>query len=387
MARPIVAKDRKHAKPGRPAIYTRVYQELRKHLKEHNLPAGHRLPSTGDLSLKYAASRGVVRKAVMKLQAEGLVAVLAGKGIYVAGKSHSVSAERGGLLTVTFITPAIDDPLPAAIHSGLVEALGPTEARLIVQSAEWAIGRELDIVRQLPQSGADGAVILPTSGESLREEMEKLWVEGWPLVLVDRMFEGIETNFVGANHGQGATLAVRYLIGLGHRRIGMIRPAGSSGERERYRGYCRALEEAAIAPDANLVVQLQLPQGDKEPAMGGLDEMTQLLSLPRPPTAVFAGNDHLALGAFWAAQKAGLRVPEDISIMGFDALGVEKMVPGGITTVSQPGKGIGHEAGKLLAECISRRSSGNPYTIRQIRMPGELVLGATTAAPGSRYST
>ena len=165
----------------------------------------------------------------------------------------------------------------------------------------------------------------------------------------------------------------------------MIKPAGSSGAEERHRGYVQALEAAGIALDENLVVQLTIAEGDKEPEMGGLDEMKQLLSLAQRPTAVFAGNDHLALGAFWAVQQAGLRVPEDISIIGFDALGVEKMVPGGITTVSQPGREIGKEAGRLLIESIARYADGSPYNIRRIHMPSELVPGATTAVRNAKY--
>ena len=338
-----------------------------------------------DLALKYAVSRAVIRKAVMKLQAEGLLTVRAGKGVYVAGKDIAVSVVNKAVQTISFVTPAIDDLLPAAVHTGLLDAIGHSGWRLIVQSAEWVISRELGIVRQLPNSGVDGAIILPTSGETLRPEIEKLCRQGWPVVLVDRIFEGIETCFVGADHCQGAELAVKYLLDLGHHRIGMIRPAGSSGDRERYRGYCRVLETAGIQLDESLVVQLQLPEGGQEPRMGGLDQMKELLSLPQPPTAVFAGNDHLALGAFWAAQQAGLKVPEDISIMGFDALGIEKMVPGGITTISQPGKEIGREAGKLLVEHISMRAGSGLCSVRQIRMPSELVLGATTAAPNKKY--
>ena len=377
-------ENSEHTKPGRPAVYTKVYEHLRNYLLENKLPVGRQIRSMADLCKQYGTSRTVVRKAVMKLQAEGLVTVQAGKGIFVANGEVPTPNNNSGVLTVSFITPAVDDPLPAAIHSGLAETLNRYDGRLLIQSADWVISRELDIVRQLPQSGVNGAVILPTSGESLKQEIASLCDEGWPIVLVDRAFEGIDTSFVGADHCQGAELAVKYLIDLGHHRIGMIKPADSSGERERFRGYSKALLNAGIPVDDDLVVQLGLQEGGIEPRMGGLAEMKQLLSLPCPPTAVFAGNDHLALGAFWAAQQAGLKVPEDISIIGFDALGVEKMVPGGITTVSQPGKQIGVEAGKLLMERISKRTNSSPCSIRQIRMPSELVPGATTGVAPKR---
>jgi LacI family transcriptional regulator len=115
--------------------------------------------------------------------------------------------------------------------------------------------------------------------------------------------------------------------------------------------------------------------------------MKGILLLPERPTAVFAGNDHLALGAYWAVQQAGLRVPEDMSIIGFDGLGIERMVPGNITTVRQPGRQIGREAGHLLVTQMREIvAGGQPRSVHQIHLRGEIAVGVTTAPTGIRSS-
>ena len=179
-------------------------------------------------------------------------------------------------------------------------------------------------------------------------------------------------------------LAVDHLVKLGHERIGMIVPLPSTSAKERYEGYAQALTRAGIAMDDSLVVPLTQPSADREaqPKMGGLEETRKLLVLPKPPTAVFAGNDHLALGACWAVQRAGLRIPEDISVIGFDGLGLERMVPGGITTVTQPAETIGREAGRALAEQIQHSSAGGVQpVIRRVYLRAEGLLLGTTTGP------
>jgi len=179
-------------------------------------------------------------------------------------------------------------------------------------------------------------------------------------------------------------LAVDHLIRLGHRRIGMIVPLPSTSATERYEGYVQALSKAGIALDDSLVVPLAQPGADREaqPKMGGLEEMQKLLAMPQRPTAVFAGNDHLALGACWAVQHAGLRMPDDISVIGFDGLGLERMVPGGITTVTQPAETIGREAGRALAEQMQHAASGGAWpAIRRAYLRAEGLLLGTTTGP------
>ena len=372
---------------GRPVVYVRVYDELRRQICDSGLPQGHRLPTIAQLCRQHRASRTAVRKAVTKLSSEGLVTAIPGRGLFVgpggAGGAAGNGAHTDGQ-AVLFIVPGINDPFVSAIHRGLAGELGKHNIDVNVRGADWLISRERDSVRQLLSNGPGGAVILPASGEVLRDDVQALIDRGFPFVLVDRAFEGMLSSFVAADHVQGATLAVDHLIRLGHKRIGMIVPLPSTSAKERYEGYARALAQAGIEADESLVVRLaQAADREARPKMGGFDEMRKLLALPQRPTAVFAGNDHLALGACWAAQQAGLRMPQEVSVIGFDGLGVERMVPGGITTVTQPAEAIGREAGRALLEQMQHSAAGGvPAVIRRVYLRAEgLILGATTGPP------
>jgi len=373
---------------GRPAVYLRVYDELRKEICDGGLPEGHRLLTIAQLCKKHSLSRTAVRKAVAKLSAEGLILALPGRGLFV-GSSRRRKETGGGVSrkgrAVRFIVPGIDDPFVSAIHRGLADELSKHGLAVNVRGADWLISRERDNIRQLLSSSSSGAVILPATGQLLRDDIQTLIDNGFPSVLVDRAFEGMRCSLVASDHIHGATLAVDHLIRLGHKRIGMIVPLPSTSAQERYDGYAKALDRAGIAVDESLVVRLaQAAAGhEAKPRMGGFDEMRQLLALPQRPTAVFGGNDHLALGACWAIQQAGLQTPQDISVVGFDGLGVEAMVPGGITTVRQPAETIGREAARLIIEQVQHLSTGGvPAVIRRVYLRAEgLSLGATTGPP------
>lgn len=372
-------------RPGRPVVYVRIYDELRRQICDGGLPEGHRLPTIAQLCQQHHASRTAVRKAVTKLSGEGLLSAVPGRGLFVG--SGRVKADPGVTArgqAVRFIVPGIDDPFVSAIHRGLAGELAKQNIDVSVRGADWLISRQRDSIRQLLSNGPGGAVILPASGGLLRDDVQALIDRSFPFVLVDRAFEGMLCSFVASDHIQGAMLAVDHLIRLGHERIGMIVPLPSTAAGERYEGYARALTRAGIGLEDSLVVPLAQPSADREaqPKMGGLDEMRKLLALPQRPTAVFAGNDHLALGACWAVQRAQLRMPEDVSVIGFDGLGLERMVPGGITTVTQPAETIGREAGRALAEQMQQSASGGVQAVvRRVYLRAEGLLLGTTTGP------
>ncbi|ATE54724.1 LacI family DNA-binding transcriptional regulator [Actinosynnema pretiosum] len=164
------------------------------------------------------------------------------------------------------------------------------------------------------------------------EERDRLRARGIPFVVFDPTGElPDDVPFVGATNWSGGRAATRHLTGLGHRRIGVL-----TGQddllfcRARLDGHRSALEDAGIAADPALVARAPLTRD------GGFAATRALLALPEPPTALFACNDLQALGAYRAAREAGLRVPEDLSVVGFDDLPVGDLVDPPLTTVRQP---------------------------------------------------
>ncbi|KZM36611.1 LacI family DNA-binding transcriptional regulator [Oerskovia enterophila] len=178
---------------------------------------------------------------------------------------------------------------------------------------------------------------------------------------------------VGSANWQGGLMATRHLIELGHRRIGVITgPEDMMCSLARLDGYRSALGTAGLTADPDLV-----RFGDFHP-QGGTDRADELLSLPEPPTAIFAGSDLQALGVLEAARRHGLRVPEDLSIVGYDDVPVARWSSPALTTVHQPLQEMGQEAARLVL-----KAREGAVTNTRMDLATSLVVRGSTAAPAS----
>lgn len=180
----------------------------------------------------------------------------------------------------------------------------------------------------------------------------QLQADHLPFVLVGR-HPGAEVSFVDIDSRSAAREAVTHLLHHGYRRIGMIcGPANLIAAIDRHAGYVNALQEAAIPPDPSRVIFSDFTQ------RGGYEAMKTLLAAsPRPPDAIFAASDALAMGAIQAIQDAGLCVPGDIAVMGFDGLQAGAATKPPLSTVTQPVADLGREAVRLLLDMIASPAS------------------------------
>jgi LacI family transcriptional regulator len=177
---------------------------------------------------------------------------------------------------------------------------------------------------------------------------------------------------VSAAHTSGADQAMRHLLELGHRRIAQITgPRGWVATEDRRRGYRAALAAAGILPDPALEIEA-------EPEIRpGREAALQLLDLSDRPTAIFAFNDNIAIGAIQAARARGLRVPEDISIVGFDDVEHATIVTPALTTVRQPLAEMGRTAVSLLNRLLERQH----FETLHVELATRLVVRESTAPP------
>jgi DNA-binding LacI/PurR family transcriptional regulator len=171
-----------------------------------------------------------------------------------------------------------------------------------------------------------------TVAQLSEEQRNQLRARGIPCVVFDPTMElPDDVPFVGATNWAGGRSATRHLIGLGHRRIAMISgPDDVLCCRARLDGHRAALESAGLRVDPDLVVRTDLTQD------GGHAAALKLLNRPEPPTAIFTGNDLQALGVYQAARAVGLRIPTDLSVVGFDDLPIAALIDPPLTTVHQP---------------------------------------------------
>jgi LacI family transcriptional regulator len=180
---------------------------------------------------------------------------------------------------------------------------------------------------------------------------------------------------VSAAHSSGADQATRYLLGLGHRRIAAITGHGyMMATQERLRGYHSALGAAGVLPDPRLEVESNFDVD------GGRKAAAALLELEDRPTAIFAFNDPLAIGAMQAVLTRGLRVPEDISIVGFDDTAEAGLVTPQLTTVRQPLA----EMGRMGVSLLMRLLEGRRFEALHVELATQLVVRGSTAPPPAR---
>ncbi|PAU68342.1 LacI family DNA-binding transcriptional regulator [Bifidobacterium criceti] len=210
-------------------------------------------------------------------------------------------------------------------------------------------------------------------------EKTKLQANGIPYVIFDPSGEPSNDDFsVQADNWAGGVLATRHLLALGHTRIGIITgPEEMMCSRARFDGYTSALAERGIAVDPAFVTE-----GDFT-TEGGYAQATALLEHPQRPTAIFAGSDLQAMGVYEAARQNGLRIPEELSVVGFDDVQTSAFLGPALTTVRQPLHDMAAAAARMLIDTAERRP-----TQHHVILPTTLVVrGSTQALHGSEANT
>jgi len=288
---------------------------------------------------------------------------------YTANRSaRGLSAGSTGLVGV--LVPLVYPAYFSAILAGAAEALSERNLQIVLSPTGHEHDREVSVLDRL-RSLTDGAlIILP---EESSEELARLLDRGYRFVVLDPLMPLDERiPSVSAAHASGADQAMRHLLELGHRRIAQITgPRGWVATEDRRRGYRAALAAAGILPDPALEV------GAEPEIVPGREAAEKLLDLPRPPTAIFAFNDNIAIGAIQAARARGLRVPEDLSIVGFDDVEYATIVTPALTTVRQPLAEMGRTAVSLLNRLLDRQR----FETLHLELATRLVVRESTGPP------
>jgi LacI family transcriptional regulator len=276
---------------------------------------------------------------------------------------------RSGLIDLVF--NGLDSPWAVEILRGVEEWGAGHETGVAVSSVRHGSIRPASWTSALASHDTDG-VILVTS-ELTGDQLRQLREAGIPLVVVDPVNPPPpDLPSVGATNWAGGLAATEHLLSLGHRRIGAIAgPGDYLCSRARIDGYRSALEQIGVRFD-----QVLVRYGDFEHE-GGFIRGGELLELSKPPTAIFAGNDQQALGVYEAARQRGLRIPQDLSVVGFDDLPVARWVSPPLTTVRQPLNEMGGVAAQMLGELID----GTPLRSTRVELSTELITRESTAAP------
>ena len=272
--------------------------------------------------------------------------------------------------TVGLVVGDIENPFFAAAARGLADVMDAHGYTVLLANADEDAGRERRAVDALRARQVDGMVVVPAPGAS-PEHLAELVTAGVPLVLLDRAVVGVAADSVLVRNVAGARAAVAHLAGLGHRRIGVVSDSPDiTSSAERIQGYRQALRAAGIAPEPGLISIGGPTRDDGEAAA------LRLLDRADRPTAVFTANNFMTVGALRAARSLGLRIPDDVALVGFDDLDWTTLVQPPVTVVRQPVADLGRVAGERLL----RRLEGDAGPPKRIRLDANLIVRGSCGA-------
>ncbi len=277
------------------------------------------------------------------------------------------SLRRGKTNTIGLVLPDSSNPFFAEMSRHIEDGAFKSGYNVILCNTEGDVQRELFYVDVLSKKQVDGIIFVAAGDRT--DSIKFLLSQEIPVVMIDRYLPNIDVDAVLTDNRQGGYLATKHLLDLGHTRIGCISgPTNITASSERITGYHQALTEAGIPYDESLLLR-----GDYHP-QSGMESTRRLLKMGPRPTAVFALNDLMALGALRAATEAHLSVPEDLAIVGFDDIELARFTNPSLTTIAHPKKEIGLHAVNLLVE---RTASKDKPPCRMVLSPELIIRGST----------
>ena len=359
-----------------------VEKKLRERIHAGIYNPGDRLPSERQLAGDFRVSRSTVQAAIDNLAKGGLLVQLPKCRPIVSQKAEDKVPPRPTRRHVAiWIMPKPDDLEAAMILKGIRSATEANGYLLVVGSPSTThIHTEVEFLRGLVnRPDVAGAIVWGNCVPSIGQRFPSQEEIGIPVVFVDREPpETVEGDVVSTNNRRGARKAVLHLIGLGHRHIAMfVNTEHVSSVRDRVEGYRDALRSTGISHKSDLLFTYD-PDELHEDLEGQVEFVRQVLARAPEITAIFCVNDGIALRIRQALIRCGLRVPEDISVVGFDWLLRSLPFGGDLTTVAQPFDAIGRIAAETLLERIN---STTPQPSRHILLEAPLIARATTAPP------
>jgi LacI family transcriptional regulator len=265
---------------------------------------------------------------------------------------------------IALVLSDVTNPFWTTVARGSEDASSEENYSVILCNTDEDVAKQDKYVQLLLRRQVDGFLLVPVSNTV--DTIRFIQHQGVPLVILDRQLLGVSVDTVYADSEGGAYELTRHLVELGHRRIAILSgPETISTSIQRVAGYKRALKDAHLKVDSELISYGRFYQDS------GYERTIKLLALSQRPTAMFAGNNFIAIGMMKAIYESDLRIPEDISVVGFDDLPSGLLVRPFLTVAAQPAYEMGYRATKLLLERIT--NSGKP-SYEEIVLPTQLVI-------------
>jgi LacI family transcriptional regulator len=281
---------------------------------------------------------------------------------YVANKQARILA-GGRSRTIGLLVPDLGTGYVGEIMRGIDSELSLNNLDLVLYTTHRIANKEANYIANLAKGVVEGLLLLLPRNPV--DNIGSLIQQNFPFVLIDHQGSDRECPAVGATNWQGAYNATEYLIKLGHTRIGFITGSLDMGcSVDRLEGYRSALRTHHLHENKELIFEGNFNQPD------GYAGASAFLDLPNPPTAIFASNDVMAMGVMDAVRNRGLRIPDDISVVGFDDIPQASLTHPALTTVNQPLEKMGRVATQILLDLLNDPEK----KVKRIELPTELVV-------------
>lgn len=354
---------------GKPKYFT-LMEELKEKIISGRIQPGEKLPSENQFTVQYSLSRHTVRKALSLLEQEGYIEACHGKGTFCSEKMRHMKKSRN----IAVVTTYISDYIFPRLIQGMDNVLSEQGYSIILKNTGNSRQKEAKCLEELLQKDIDGLIIEPSKSQlscrhpGLYENLEKYQI---PYIFI----QGIYTEMKDKPHilmddARGGYLVTKYLLEQGHRRITGFFKADDIQGIQRHKGYVRALQEAGIPYDPDLVVWFHTEDRRSKPSMM-VKEMVKTGLLPH---GIVCYNDQIAVQVIESLEDCGLQVPKDISVTGYDnSLYAQRGT--GITTIAHPQERLGEMAAELILEKINGVSEEDSKVERLIQ-PELIVRGS-----------
>ncbi len=273
------------------------------------------------------------------------------------------------------VIPDVTNPFFPAVVRGAEDVAFSNGYRLVLCNTDNDHAKELAHLNELRTYLPSGLIVIPSSFSDLTVQAERYRRAGTAVVCVDRLPKKWNGDSVTVANEQGAYAATRHLLQVGHRRLAaIIGPLHLTNAQERIAGFRRALAEAKLTVGPEYIQETNFDRS------GGHTKARLILRMLPCPTAIFAGNDMIALGVIQAIRELGLRCPADVSVMGFDDLDFAELISPSLSSVSQSGYQLGATAAGILLD----RMAGDVGPPRHLVLETQLKIRESVAPPSTK---
>lgn len=337
------------------AKYAQIEEYYRNEMENGTVQAGNKLPSESEMVKKFKVSRHTVRQALMHLEKDGYIYREQGKGAFC-----SYSGKKEPNKTVAVLTTYISNYIFPPIISGIEEVLSSYGYTLALYNTNNEKAKEAEYLKKIMDSDISGIIVEPTMS-ALPNENEDLYNElknkNIPFIMINAFYNEIHPSYVIMDDEEGGYRITRLMTQFGHKTIAGIFKSDDLQGVKRLSGYERALKEAGIEADESIIGKFNTDEKDYFP----YEFARKLLQREERPTAIVCYNDQAAFSVLQAVREEGLRVPEDISVSGYDDSDIASAHETKLTTIRHPKDEMGRRAARYLVDMLEKKEEKQTF--------------------------